>query len=410
MKFIHPISLITFLATISIQAKGLYYVPDESEETLPIKWSVGTSVIWDDNTTPTAVGASDDETLSINPFVGVEFSSATPQTTWDVYARLGVLYYLDAPQAPGSDDTYGQARVGVNLTHRFDDRLRLSSRNFISYELEPDYSYGYATNRQSSEYLYWDTDNSIGYRWTQRLATYTGLKFTALNYDGVANADRFTWMAYNQFRYVISPQTVGTASYRYSQTTADGTARDSTDQYLLAGVEHRISPTTIVIANAGAQFRSVDGTDGDSSTNPYLEVTLRSQVNEQFTVSTFARYGAEVYDTIQIDPVGGLPAEYDSRLTLRLGAKGDYQVSEKLSLFSGIDMISSSFEGGREVGTGSAVSDQDELLFNAYIGTTLQLTEYLQGFLSYNFTDSNSDFNDRSYDRNRVSIGLTAEF
>jgi hypothetical protein len=73
-------------------------------------------------------------------------------------------------------------------------------------------------------------------------------------------------------------------------------------------------------------------------------------------------------------------------------------------------MISSSFEGGREVGSGSAVSDQGELLFNAYIGTALQLTEYLQGFLSYNFTDSDSDFDGRSYDRNRVSIGLTAEF
>lgn len=394
--------LISILATAA-SAKGLYHVPNEVEETLPLKWSVGMNTIWDDNTTPTAAGP-DDETISVNPYVGLEFSSKTPQTTWDVYAKLGVLYYLDEPAAAGSDDTYGQARIGANLTHRFDPRLVFTTRNFISYELEPDYSYGFATNRQSSEFLYFDTDNSIGYRWTSRFATYTGLKLTLLDYDSVANSDRSTWMAYNQFRYVLTQQTTATASYRYAQTTGSEAAADSTDQYLLGGVEHRISANTILVANAGVQFRSVDATGGSDTANPYIEATLRSEINRQFTLSAFARYGAEAYDTVQ-----GAD-EYDSRMTLRVGVKGDYQLSQKLNLFSGIDLISTSYEEGRVIATGLPAADQSETLYNLYVGTSLQLTENVVGTLTYNFTDSDSDFAGRSYDRSRISVGIMAEF
>lgn len=406
MKILSTISLLSLAAACSANAEGMYYVPESDDETIPLKWSAGMNAIWDDNTTPSAAGP-EDETFSLNPYVGLEFSGAAPQTTWDVFAKLGVIYYLDEPAAAGSDDMYGQFRAGANLTHRFDEQLRLVSRNFVSYELEPEYSYGFATNRQSSEYIYWDTDNALGYRWTDRLATYTGLKLTMLDYDSVANSDRFTWTAYNQFRYVLSPQTVGTMSIRYAQTTSSEQSSDSTDTYLLIGAEHRFSPNTIMIANVGAQIREVDGPNGSDSTSPYMELTLRTQVNEQFTLSAFARYGAEVYDTVVSLP---LLAEYDSRLTLRVGTQGTYQVSEKLALFSGVDLISTAYEDGRAVVGGAPQADQDEMLLNAYIGASLRFTEYLEGTLSYNFTHADSDIPNRSYDRNRISVGLKAEF
>ena len=397
------------IASIAVSAAyggGLYNVPNDTETSMPIKWTVGLDVIWDDNTTPGGV-FDGDETFSINPYVGFSFVTVSPQTTLDVYARLGVIYYLDEPNAIGSDDTFGQARAGVNLTHRFNERLRFTSRNFLSYELEPDYSYGFASNRQIGEYLYWQTDNSVGYRWTQRFATYTGFQLTGLDYDNVANADRFTWTVYNQFRYQLSPQSVLTASYRYSETDSDGVASDSTNQYLLVGLEHRFSPNTILILNTGAQLRDVEGATGNNSTNPYLELALRSQVNTQFSVRGFVRYGVEDYDSVV-----GLPAlvEYDERLTLRVGVSGEYQISPSLSLFGGVNLITTSYESGNFIIGGAPAPDADETLINAYIGASLKLTEYLYGTLTYNFTTSDSDVANRDYDRNRVSVGLRAEF
>ncbi len=390
-------------------AQGLYYSGDEAQESMPLRWVVGANLIWDDNVTPGVPGFDDDEALSINPYVGLSFVNITPQTTLDVYARLGVVYYFDEPDAAGADDTYGQARAGVNVTHRFSERLRLSSRNFISYELEPDYSYGFSSTRQLGEYFYWQTDNSLGFRWTERLGSYTGFQLTGLDYDDVPHADRFTWMLYHQMRYLLTPQTVLTAEYRYAETDADGLARDSDSHYLLVGAEHRFSPNTILIARAGAQWRDVDG--GDNSTNPYVELALNSQVNQQLRVRSFARYSVESYDTVQF--IGGGFYDFSERQTLRIGVSAEYAVSPMLSVFGGVDYIPSSFDDGDLVsapGPAATVSGLDEDLVNAYIGLSMKFTDYLFGTVSYNYTDSNSDFVGRDYDRNRVSVGVRAEF
>lgn len=413
MKTKFALTLLSALAASAAHGKGLYYVPNDTETTMPIKWTVGLNVTYDDNTSPTVAAGPgfEDETFSLNPYVGMSFVSVTPQTTWDVYARLGVIYYLDSPAAAGSDDTYGQARAGVNMTHRFNERLRLVSNNFISYELEPDYSYGFASSRQVGEYLYWQTDNALGYRWTDRFATYTGFQLTGLNYDDVSNADYFTWTLYNQFRYQITPQSVLTASYRYSEANGSDRAADSTNQYLLAGIEHRFSPNTILIANIGAQLRDVNGAGGSNSTNPYAELTLQTQVNQQFTIRGFLRYGVEDYDSL----IG--VTQYDEKQTLRIGVSGEYQVSQALSIFGGVDYIDSSYDSGRRApGTvgGIVTGSGDESLVNAYIGASLKLTEYLTGTLTYNHTTSsgsNAIFGkSRDYDRNRINLGLSADF
>ncbi|GAA5481334.1 hypothetical protein [Haloferula sargassicola] len=394
-------------------AEGLYYIGSEAQESLPLKWVVGVNAIWDDNVTPTAVGpGANDEAFSLNPYVGVSFVNITPQSTLDVYARLGLVYYIDQPAAIGTDDIYPQSRIGVNWTHRFSERLRFSTRNFVAYELEPDYAYGFATSRQLDAYLYWQTDNSIGYRWTERLATYTGFNVTGLDYDSaVTNSDRLIWGVYQQFRYQLSPQSVATLDYRYSQTDADGLAADSSSHYILLGLEHRFSPNTIIVAKAGAQIRQSDALFGSDSTNPYAELALRSRINDVFSIRSFVRYGSEPYDTVRQVALGPL-YDFDDRRTLRVGVSGEYMISPMLSLFGGVDYIGAQFDDGRLVsGVGPLTANSiDEDLVNAYVGLSVKFADSIYGTVSYNYTDSSSDFVGYSYDRNRVSVGVRAEF
>lgn len=402
--------LFCLLFASSASAQGLYYVGSEAQESIPLKWVVGLNATYDDNVAPGF--GPEESSIGLNPYVGFSFVSMTPQTTWDVYARLGLVYYVDQPDIPGMDDVNSQSRAGVNLTHRFSERLRFSSRNFISYELEPDYSYGYASSRQLSEYFYWQTDNSIGFRWSERFATYSGFRLTGADYGDVQNNNRFTWELYNQLRYQLGPQTVLTGDYRYAQTSdpTDNIASDSTDQYALIGVEQRFSPNTIGIFRAGAQFRDVD--DGASTTSPYVELALNSQVTQQYSVRAFARYGIESYDTVLTHPTAGL-VEFDDRRTLRIGISNEYAVSPMLSIFGGVDYIPTNYAGGRSVSAPpflGSVSDLDEDLVNAYIGVSVKFNDYLTGTASYNYTDSASDIPGRDYDRNRISLGLSAEF
>ncbi|HSP42526.1 MAG TPA: outer membrane beta-barrel protein, partial [Luteolibacter sp.] len=361
------------------------------------------SAIYDDNVNAGSAAGKDDS-MALNPYVGVSFITVTPQTTIDLYARLGLIYYFDAPQ--GLDDVYGQSRLGLNVVHRFSERLRFASQNFVSYELEPDYSYGYASSRTTGEYFFWQSDNSIGFRWTERLATYTGLRLNGVNYADVSNNDRFTWELYNQFRYQLSAQTVLTLDYRYGQTDGDGLANDSQNQYLLVGAEHRFSPNIIGIVRAGAQFRDVD--NGDETTSPYLEFALNSQLTQSFRLRSYARYGIEDYDTVQFLP-GGL-VEYSDRRTLRFGISGEYVFNPMVSMFGGVDYIPTSYQSGNFLPAGPSAPDVDEDILNAYIGVSYRFNDFLTATASYNYTNSSSDFASRDYDRNRISIGVSAEF
>jgi hypothetical protein len=405
MKRTLSLSILSLMAAAPAYAQSLYLIGSEDQEALPLKWLVGLSAIYDDNINAGNLASTEDDSVALNPYVGASFISVTPQTTIDLYARLGMIYYFDAPK--GLDDTYSQSRLGLNMVHRFSERLRFASQNFISYELEPDYSYGYSSSRTTGEYLFWHTNNSVGYRWSERLATYTGIRLTGLDYDDIRNNDRFTWELYNQFRYQYSAQTVLTMDYRYGQTDGSGLANDSENQYLLLGAEHRFTPNIIGIIRAGAQFRDLD--NGDNETSPYLEFAFNSQLTQEFRLRSFARYGIEDYDTVQL--LNNEFVEYGDRRTLRLGLAGEYAFNPTLSMFGGIDYIPTRYRGGNNLTVpGGSAPDVDEDIFNAYIGLSYRFNDFITTTLSYNLTNSDSDFSNRDYDRNRVSLGVSAEF
>jgi hypothetical protein len=406
-KSLIVLSLAPIIANV-VCAQGLYDIApnDEATESSPISWSAGISYNYDDNVTPTAgVGqGSDDKASSISAYVGASLVSITPQTTWDIFTRLGGNFYIDSLEAPNSEDLYTQARLGINLAHRINERLRLSSRNYIAYELEPDYSYGFSTDRQLEEYLHYKTDNAVGYRWNERFATYTGVSVRGVLYGSADNAsdnDRTLYNLYNQFRYRASEQTVWTLDYRYSTTDSSGTASDSKNQFITLGAEHRFSPTSVFAVKAGMQLRDV--ADGEDENAPFAEAAIRTRMNDQLSIRSFARYSIEDYGTSFEN------FTYDNNTTLRVGVSADYTISPDLTLQGGANIIMMDMQDGRS-DTIVSVSDAQTDLLNLYLGFSYRVNDvfYLTG--SYNWTDSDSDLEDRTYDRNRVSLGLRAEF
>ena len=391
-----------------VNGQGLYDIApnDEAQESSPITWSAGLSYNFDDNVTPTALAGSpgfEDEVSSVSAYLGASLVSITPQTTWDVFARLGGNLYLDSPEASGVDDAFGQARLGLNWAHRVSERLRLSSRNYAAYEMEPDYSYGFSTDRQLEEYLHYQTDNAVGYRWNERLATYTGMKVRGVDYGDSASAnDRMIYSLYNQCRYRSSDQTVWTLDYRYNETESSGTADDSTNHYVLLGAEHRFSPNSVIAVKAGVQMRDVDG--GASEDSPFFEGAIRTRVNGQLSVRSFARYSIEDYGT-SFDG-----STFDTNSTLRVGVSADYVISPQLTFQAGANVILMDMEDGRLVPGPGAINDEETNLLNLYLGLSYKINDGLYVTGSYNWTESDSDLPGRAYERNRYSIGLRTEF
>ena len=405
MQSYFPIISLGVIFAASASAQSLYQATNSAEEPLPLSWVAGANVIYDDNV---ATSETDKQSsIAYNPSVGLAFMRTTPQTVIDVNGRLGVIYYPDAPVIGGQpiDDLSNQSRLGLSLTHRFSERLRFTSLNMISREREPDYSYGIATGRRtgSGEYVATTSDNTFGYRWTERLGTKTGIKYSQVNNPNADSEDsnRTTWEFHHQFRYQYSPQSVVTSGYRYEQAQASGNARNSTDHFLTMGDEYRFSPNTIGIISAGAQFHSIE--DGESSVIPYVELSGNTKVNQQLSFKTFIRYRAESDGlTRQID---GTPINYSKRETLRLGVTNKYQISPKFILSGGLDYIPGSYTGASQKS-----SDKEESLLNIYVSATLKFNDFLTGVATYTFADNVSDFEDDTYRRNRISLGLNASF
>ena len=386
------------LSVSSLCAQSLFdLAPEDGEtESSPLFWTVGASLGYDDNPTP----GSDNETAYGVVYVGAAFLSQSPQTTVEFAGRLGYVHYFD-------DLDFGLLKVDqstptgslrLNLTHRVSERLRLSSRNSLAFEYQPDYSVGSSAIRQTGAYTRWSTDNSVGYRWSERLGTYTGFIYDGVEYDNPAaqRNDISAITLYNDFRYQLSPQTVATLTYRYADRNTAGSARDTQNHFIMVGGEHRFSSNSVAIVRAGVQLRSIDGSTRDY-TSPSAEAALTTRVNQQLSVKAYGRLSTE--DSSR--QIGA--AVYDNANTMRLGVTGTYRVSQALSLSSGINYMSLAYEDG-------TTDDVDESLINAFVGLNLQIAEnlYLNG--SYNFEDLSSDEDTREYDRNRMSIGVRATF
>ena len=390
----------------SLCAQSLFdLAPDDDEkESLPLKWSVGANLGYDNN--PTPLLGNDDESAYGQAYVGATFLTNTPQTTLSFGTQLGVIHYFDNIDVLGNvDDTSFTAALYLNWTHRLSERLRLVSRNTLSYELEPDYSTGFQSQRQNGNYFRWSTDNALGYRWSERLATYTGIRLNGISYDEIDYGDRDTVLAYNDFRYQLSDRTVTTLTYRHAQTTGGGAVTDSTNQYVLAGLEHRFSPQTTGVIRAGVQIRDVDG--GNSGTSPYVETSFKTQVNEQLSLKAYGRYGIEDYARALVNLDTGVFSAYSDTDSLRVGFTANYQVSQDLALNAGVNYALMEYNDLLP-GYGGAASVGEDLL-NTYVGFDLKVSDnvYLNG--RYNVEDLASDAG-RDYDRNRFSVGVSTTF
>ena len=398
MKKQFTVTAVSLICIGSASAQSLFDLAPSNDEAepLPLTWTAGAGLGFDDNAAP--LGASDESALFGSAYVGASFLSRTPATTTEFFARLGVVHYFEDIESNGEDvdQSSSVAGFGLNWTNRISDRLRIVSRNTLNKEREPDYAQGFQ-GTAAGDYLRWSTDQAVGYRWSERLGTYTGVRYEDVSYDDFGEFDRSTLTFYNDFRYQLSPQTVATFTYRLSEVDG-GVVSDSTNSYFLVGLEHRFSPNTIGVIKGGVQNRDVDG--GRDSSSPYVEASLRSQINEQLSIRSYVRYGVEDYAR----SIGAV--RFEGADTLRLGLAGTYGVSEQLSLNAGVNYVSLGYVD--RVGGGG---DEDEDSLNLSVGLRLELSDTMWFNGSYNFETLSSDRGStREYDRNRINLGINTTF
>lgn len=397
----------TLLLSSFAQGQSLFAEdPNEDQATpLPLRFTATAGIGYDDTFTPNG-GIDSTSSAYVNTALGADYVNYTPKTSWKIGASVSANKYLES--VDGDNGVYYSGRLNLALNHRINDRTRYVQNTYVSYGIEPDYSFSFTPNRAPSEHVNYSTDHAIGHRWTDRLATYTGVRVNGVDYHGSGSDktnNRRSYGVYNNFRYATGPNTTMTANFGYTKTDASGSAGDATDITGSIGIDHRISQNSYVNAQIGATHRSVDG-GRDGYYSPYVNIALNTALNNQTSLRTFARYGVENYGTSQGT------ATFDTNQTIRIGAELNYAVSPKLSLNAGVNYVKYDYSDGRDVVSGAKVADQDQDLINPYVGFSYMINERTHINGSYHYNKSSSSFSDSAsnYERNRFQLGVSRVF
>lgn len=365
---------------------------------IPLRWNTGLNVGYDSNVNPGTFG-SKSSTGYLNPYIGASLANYDTQTTYAVNANLGLNYYF---KDVDGKSVFSNSQIGFDMTHNFSERTRFTTTNYVAFTQEPNYNYGIASARDLGEYWYLYTNNSIGYRLgDSRWATVTGFSIGYFDYTDYKFEERSDYALYETLRFAASERTVYTGQYSFNyQDRTYGLSTSS--HYLTVGTEYRISPTAIIVANAGVQIKKNDS-EGGYRVYPTASWTFSQQANDQFTYSIFGRWDNEAISTY--DPYS--LSSWQSRPTVRLGVDTKYAISPKLSWINGGDFIWSSLDRP----TNPALEDGSDATFNLYTGFTYQVTNNLSLIARYTWTTSTGDeIITQNYTRNRVSLGAQLTF
>lgn len=376
-------------------AQGLVGIQNYSgdfETDEPLRWSI-TGRGGYDHLEYSDPGFDSFETFYMQGGIGATYTEADPTTPWSFAVDLGAIHYLD--DIPRYKDTFYNARVAFNIAHQASKRLKFSNNFYLSYEAQPNLALGGTTTLFNGQYLYGFNNFNVSYAWSQRFSTTTSITVDGIMYEDEIvsdSEDRLSQLIAQQFSYALTKRTSLTAEYRFRNVNYQKAAnRDYQSHFALAGVDHAWSQRFTGSFRAGAEFMRSNRV---SQTAPYAEMALNYAVARQ----TQARwFGALGFDGAEL-------STFQSRYSLRTGLNVNHQISKRVGVHAGVQYAYSDFEGD------SVTPDVTEHSLMMSAGVSYNFTENLALDAAYTYSILSSDNTAREFQRNNVSLGLTASF
>ncbi len=391
------IAILSVLNPIVSKAQGLVGIQNYSgdfEADEPLTWSLSTRTGYDVlDYGLSSPGFDNFESYYVQGGLGATYKDADQTTPWSVAVDIGTVHYLD--NIARYNDTFYNARVAFNISHQISQRLKISNNFFLTYEAQPNIAMGGTTSLFNGQYLYGFNNFNMSYAWSQRFSTTTSYTVDGVRYedDIVSDAeDRLTHLVAQQFSYALNKQMSLAAEYRYRNTKfASASLKDFQSHFALAGVDYAWSQRFTGSFRAGAEFfRSARS----NNTAPYSEVALNYALAKQTQVRWFGALGFD----------GAELGSYQSRYSLRTGLNINHRINKKLGINSGVQYAYSNFDGG------SVLQDVTEHSLLMSAGVSYSFTDNLALDAAYTYSILNSDNVAREFQRNNISLGVTASF
>lgn len=385
-------------------------------------WSVSASLrgFYDDNINSAPKGTEQESTgFEINPTIN--YGIVGEQTSVNFGYALSAKWY-DNPYSSWTDPWQLTHTMEAALSHTFSPRVNVSLQDSFVIGQEPDVlqvaNVPLATPQTTSG------DNKRNYasidlnlQATSLLGFQAGYGNTLYNYadsgPGSISAllDRMEHAIHLDSRWTIQPQTIGILGYMYSQVdyTADqvlapgpimSDSRNTRGHTFYAGVEQNFTPDISGALKGGVQiYDYYNDPSASTKVSPYVQGSLRYMYRA--TSSLEAGVSLMRSPTDAFNNVGGSYV-LDAQSLVFYGAWVHEILPHLHSNVNG-SVQQSKFNGG-------SLDGQSDLYYRLGLSLAYEFTKYMSASVGYNYDQADSDLPSRSYDRNRVYLGVTAAY
>ena len=382
-------------------------------------WSISASLrgFYDDNIT-TVPDAIKEESFGIEVTPSINYNVVRESTALSLGYTFGLRWFED--RVPDSSDESHQ--VSANLTHTVSPTLSFELSDTFRVAQEPTIANGARTRviRGEQDYLHNEAALGVTKGLSDTVSLYGQYSNRVINYDdpgfsGLLDRVEHTPLLHLMRR--LNPNTIGLVGYRFKAVryTADEIApgsgidpniRDANSHYAYLGVDHAFSPRLQGSARAGVQFTDFNnapvGVD-DNVTNPFADANLSYGYAEGSNLQVGVKHERSRND---LAFAGASSLILDQEQTVVYSAI-NHRITAKLAASIQGTYLNGSYQGG-----GPGIDGADDEYWALGLNLNYTINQFLSAEAGYNFDDYDSGVLTalRSYDRNRVYIGLRASY
>lgn len=432
--------IVASVGLVALSASGVEaaLIPGIDEANKP--WSVALTLrgFYDDNraTAPDNSPAREGSWgFEVSPSINLDFKwEQTTLKAWYVYSYK--WYDKTIPGETGhADSTH---IFNAQLDHIFNERYNLTLRDSFVIGQEPDVlrtGNAFTTfQRISGNNIRNDGDIIFRSQWTPLIGTEVGYGNAWFDYDDSGGngaspsfsglLDRIENRIHLDARFMVLPETVALAGYQFRAVgyTANeeigftsrpdlpvvfSDNRNFYEHYFYIGAEEVFNPQLTASARVGARYLDFynDPSGSGNGWGPYAMLNVRYV----YMQDSYVELGL-TQDMNATDVVGG-------GASAGTGPTSFTASSESTSIYGSVNQkitpkLRASLIGQFQYSNfnGGAFDGSSENYYLVGLNLTYQFTPHFSGEVGYNYDNLESDVAGRSFDRNRVYIGVTGSY
>jgi hypothetical protein len=423
--------LVASVGLVALGSSALHAAPPGAMSADAAKpWSVSATLrgFYDDNVNTFHSNATDTFGFEVNP--AVNYIVRWQEQSYLLASYQYAFKYYDRKPV-GNVDHYDQTHTfEVALSHAFSPRYQIAVQDSFAIGQEPDLL---RAGNAFSSFQRIPGDNIRNYgvinfnaQITRELGIEAGYANTFFDYDdhgGNADfpsrsglLDRVEHMIHVDGRWLIQPQTIGVVGYQFREVNYtgdeeiglrdDGSSivskdRDSRSHYLYLGADHTFARNLSGTIRVGGRYIDYYNDDRGigNSFGPYALINLQYTYAPQSYLEAGFSYDMNATDAFSVS--GNSFTQNEESAVAH--ASITHMITPKLfgSVLSSFQY--STFNGG-------TLNDQSERYFLLGLNFKYHFTPHFSAEAGYNYDLVNSDISFRSYDRNRVYLGVTAAY